>query len=297
MLLIDPTAPRFTRAELVADARARFGGFSEGTFRRWQECGLVAAPRHNRRWRKGQAGSAEGLWSDHDRSMLAALVEQRAKHASSGVKQLSLADLATLVIWVWIGWDDIVASDQVERALKTWTQRQVAGPYGKARSQSRLGQQVGDAVHAMAAPGASRSAERAVVDRLTTCLWSGDLPGIDGLAADLEALVDPHGAGRRLGAPGAGVNAREYLLHLRSTHRAATALIKADPGLTSDDWLATRNLLRRSWNEYAAEWPHLRAIAWTPAIFDRPTVEEQIGTSPRLLLAGLGARLDSRSDR
>src|SRR5579864_8231631 len=79
-LYVDPTIPRFTRAELVGEIHDRFGDFSDGTFRKYQELGLVAAPRHEQRWEKGRAGSGEGLFCDHDRRMLAAVLELRERH-------------------------------------------------------------------------------------------------------------------------------------------------------------------------------------------------------------------------
>lgn len=53
-LYVDPRIPRFTRQEFVREMNERFG-FSDGTFRRYQELGLVAAPR--RSWTPGRQGS------------------------------------------------------------------------------------------------------------------------------------------------------------------------------------------------------------------------------------------------
>ena len=166
MLIIDPAVPRFTRLEQVEELNAQFGGFRDGTFRRWQEHGLAAAPGQDGRWRKGHAGSSEGLWSEHDRRMLTALLGQREKHRLDGQGQLSLASLTTLVVWAWVGWDDIVALEQAQRALGTWAQYEVAGPYGKARSMSRLRKQTREMVASVAAPGTSRADQNAVSDML-----------------------------------------------------------------------------------------------------------------------------------
>ena len=91
-LHIDPSIPRFTRAHLVDELNAQFGHFTEATFRRYQEKGLVAAPAHERRWTTGRPGSAEGLWSEHQRKMLMAVLTLRARHEADGESALQLSN-------------------------------------------------------------------------------------------------------------------------------------------------------------------------------------------------------------
>jgi len=142
-LYVDPSFPRFTRAALVEEMNGLYGEFTDGAFRRWQERGLIAAPRQSHRWSKGHEGSTDGLWTGHDREMLRALLQKRMELRGASFGQFQLAPLANIVVWSWVHWDGFVAMDQVRRALRTWGRapgsRQATKQSQGARTRSRRG--------------------------------------------------------------------------------------------------------------------------------------------------------------
>jgi hypothetical protein len=273
-LVIDPTIPRFTRSELVDEMSSRFDNFTENTFRKWQERGLVAAPDHERRWAKGEPGTAKGLWSHNDRRTLGALLEQRERHLYNSDRQFTYPQLAPVVVWLWA--------------------YQPAGPDGKARSRVRIKQYAREAVTAVAAPGVAQKKQQSVATRLGDAVFAGDDAGRSMLGPDLQALIDPQEVGRQIRALGMGADAQSYLEFIRWAHLGARSLILEDGQVHESDWAYTRRVLRASWQEYLQDRSYLRASALTPALFTRPDLELSVTGCPRQVLAGLGTRISRR---
>lgn len=242
--------------------------------------------------RKGRSGSRQGLWSDNDRQMLISLLARREAHRSLGAVQLTFADLANLVVWTWTFWDDIVGLDQVRKALRTWALPQVAGRTGKARSHHRVAQHVRDLVASVAAPTVPKSQQYALAADLTRELWAGNLHALDGLVDRVDAVIDPDATGRRVGAPGASIDAAGQIEMLADVFRGAEAVIGQDHVLNEVAvWLRARRVMRASWAGYGFEWSYLRATASTPELFTTPDVQLQISSCSKILLTRLGREL------
>jgi hypothetical protein len=297
-LYVDPTFPRFTRHELVAEMSHRFAraGFTDATFRKWQEKGLIAAPHRDQRWQPGRAGSADGLWSDNDRRMLIAVLELRDRHLDEVPGQFTLDKLSNFIVWSWVFWDGFVELDQVRRAVKTWTRPQIAGRRGGARNHESVQRRTRSFVDQVAAPGVALNKRTRVARKVGDCLWRNDLSALLGLVPDLASVMDPDGVGRRIGAPGLGIgaDASDEIQRLWLGHIAANDVISRHPMLADEDWGVARNWMIQGWAAYGAEWRHLAAHATTPDIFRQPDVDYQMGRSCTTLLLILGQRLEAR---
>ena len=291
-LIIDPTIGRFTRTELVQEMQDRFGDFTERTFRLWQEKGLIAAPRQDGRWRTGRTGTGKALWSGHDQEMLAILLEKRAEHRQGPSSQLQLSELANLVVWAWVFWDGFIALDQAKRALKCWAEPQIGGQDGTVRSRETLTRRVRAAVSQLAAPGTPARAQRTLAKKVFDTVWCHDLDGLRLLEPELDTLVDPDRCGRRVGAPGASIDAHGAIERLVRSQLAAHAVVTQKPVVRDKDWFAARGMLCESWAEYANSWATLRARSSTPDIFGPPGLELQISDCSNTLLYCLGSRID-----
>ncbi|MGH9115927.1 MAG: hypothetical protein ACRDWW_08880 [Acidimicrobiales bacterium] len=164
-LYVDPAIPRFTREQIVTEMAGRFGGFSDGTCRSYQELRLFASASQDCRWREGREGSAPALWSDHDRRTLAAILELRERHHREMGGQLDLSKLGNFIVWSWVYWDGFVGLEQARRALRTWVWPQLGGPTGKARSEARVRRLARQLVDQIAAPGVALKDRKRVATR------------------------------------------------------------------------------------------------------------------------------------
>lgn len=291
-LYLDPTYPRFTREDLVAEMRERFSPFSDGTFRKYQDLGLVAAGRQDHRWPTGAGGgSAPALWSDHDRRMLMAVLELRDRHAREVDGQLELAKLGNFIVWSWVYWDGFVELDQARRALRTWVWPQLGGRGGRARSEARVHRLARQLVDQVAAPGVRLKDRKRVAGLLAARLWKDDLDGLRALVGDLRSVMDPEGTGRFVGAPGACVDAAGEIEKLYITHRGAQAVVTGDPPLPDADWHWARALLRQGWAGYSLDQQQLADSATDPAMFPEPSVDYQLARASSSLLMVLGSRV------
>jgi hypothetical protein len=287
-LYIDPNIPRFTRPELVSEMDARFG-FTDGTFRKYQELGLIGAPSPDQRWTEGRTGSAAGLWSDHDRGMLIAILNLRERQRLEVGGQLDLSKLGNFVVWSWAYSDGYVQLDQVRRALRTWVGPQVGGTRGRARSRSRINGFARQLVDAVAAPGIKLRDRKSMAANLTEKLWANDLDGLLSLEAALQHIIDPDATGRRMGIGPYAADARMQLDGLYKKHLGAQYVI-ADPSpLRDDDWLLARRLMRQSWASYEVDQPWLAASSENPGYFATATIDYQVSESSGTLLFSLGA--------
>lgn len=290
-LLVDPSFPRFSREELVAEMDARFG-FSDGAFRRYQELGLVAAPRQDRRWKKGRSGSGEGLWSDHDRRMLIGVLELRERHEREIGGQLQLGKLGNFIVWSWVFRDGFVELDQVRRALRTWVTPQLGGGgAGRARSRTYFERQCRLNVDALAAPGVLLKLRKHLAADLAECFWQNDVEGLTALVDTLDRVIDPQHSRRQVSAPSAGVNAAAEIARLYLTHRAAEAVVTGEPSIPDAQWEAARLVMRFAWSRYTTEWSRLATQTTRPDLFRPPTVDYQIASCSSALLLRLGQQL------
>jgi|GEM_PF-5590994 len=289
-LFVDPTFPRYTRLELVAEMATLFGDFTDGTFRKYQEKGLIAAPRQGRRWPPGQAGSNPALWYENDRRMLIAVLELRERHRREEPGQLRLADLANFVLWSWAYWDGYVELAQVRKALATWV-----GPQLHARNNKHLRRLAGQVVRRLAGAGASRADRTAAAERLKTLYWHDDPGELPRLDVALRAVIDPAGTGRRLGPPHRPVDADDIVLAMQAHFLAADAIFHNPVVLTDEDWTITRGWARQGWAEYCRDWAN--GLVGPDAVFadERPDQGLQLRSAGRAVLHGLGMRLIERS--
>jgi hypothetical protein len=288
-LYVDPTIPRYTRPQLVAEMAERLGSFTDGTFRKYQDKGLIAAPRQDRRWLPGQPGSNPALWSDNDRRMLIAVLELRERHRREEQGQLSLADLANFVVWSWAYWDGYVELPQVKKALATWVRPQL-----QARNKKQLRRLAGQAVRRLAADGASRADRTAAAEQLKTLYWHDDPGELLRLDPALRAVIDPQGTGRRLGPGHRPVDADDIILAMQAHFLAADALVHNPNVLTEEDWTVSRAWARQGWAQYCRDWDN--GLVGPDDVFadERPDQGLQLRSAGRAVLHGLGMRLIER---
>jgi hypothetical protein len=293
-LYVDPSIPRYTRGELVREMNERFG-FSDGAFRKYQQLGLVAAPHADHRWAEGRPGSELGLWSDHDRHMLMAVLDLRKRQRQEREGQLELSGLGNFVVWSWAYFDGYVRIDQVRRAARTWVAPQLGGQQGKARSRSRMSQLGRQVVDRVAAPNTRLRDRKSMAQKLSDKLWANDLQGLLGLADDLKMIIDPDGTGRRVGIGEYSADAATQIKGLYMKHLGAQAVLAATPALTDDDWLKARRLMQESWAGYRVDQPELAAMSGDQPLFTEPTISYQLSESTSTLLFSLGAILCQKS--
>jgi len=288
-LWVDPTIPRFTRAELVAEMDATYG-FSDGSFREYQRVGLVASPR--RRWPQGKAGSEPALWSDNDRLMLRAVLELRQRHQIEVGGQFQLAGPCNFVVWSWVFWDGFVELDQTRRALRTWVTPQLGGGGpGRARSKTSMNKMARMAVEQVAAPGVPLKKRKQMALDISDKLWSDDLEGLRALKNKLHEIVDPDATGRWVGAPGARVDAAGELERLYLVHLGSEAVVTGDPPIPDSQFESARHIMRVAWAGYTAEQPRLHAQSTHPDMFTEPTQGYQMSRSSSSLLLILGEQM------
>jgi hypothetical protein len=285
-LCVDPAIPRYTRPDLVGEMAERFGSFTDGTFRNYQEKGLVAAPRQDGRWVHGRAGSTAALWSDIDRRMLMALLELRERHRREEEGRLTLANLANFVVWSWAYWDGFVELPQVKRALATWVIPQL-----RARNEKQLRRLAGQAVRRLAAGGASRASRTAAGEQLKKLYWKDDTDELPGLRSSLRAIIDPDDTGRRLGPPHRSVDADDIILAMEAHFIAAEAITHNPAVLTDEDWNVTRVWARQGWVEYCHDWNNGLVGADPVFVDEEPDQALQMRSAARAVLHGLGMRL------
>lgn len=292
-LIIDPTIPRFTRSEIVAEMTERFGPVSESTLRHYQDLGLMAWPK-SQRFAKGKAGSAPAMWSFNDKEQLAAILEIQRRHVEAEGKKKDLSWLGNYVVWSWVFWDGFVELDQARRALRTWVEPQVGGAAGGARSKAAVARLVRMTVDQVAGPGVSRSARKAVAAKMTEDLWHDDLAALRSRVPELHEIVDPHRTGRRVGAPGVSVDAWGEIERLYLAHTGAKAVITGEPPIPDAHWYNARGVMRHAWAAYSLEAPLLQIQATNPEWFqsDRGT---QMSRSSSSLLLILGEQLAGRT--
>ena len=287
-LYIDPNIPRFTRPELVSEMDARFG-FTDGTFRKYQELGLIGAPSPDQRWTEGRTGSAAGLWSDHDRGMLIAILNLRERQRLEVGGQLDLSkfgQLRRLVLGVF-GW--LCAARSGSPGTPNLGRSTGGGTRGRARSRSRINGFARQLVDAVAAPGIKLRDRKSMAANLTEKLWANDLDGLLSLEAALQHIIDPDATGRRMGIGPYAADARMQLDGLYKKHLGVQYVI-ADPSpLRDDDWLLARRLMRQSWASYEVDQPWLAASSENPGYFATATIDYQVSESSGTLLFSLGA--------
>lgn len=96
--------------DLVADATGAGYKVTARTVHDWVAKGLIDRPQ---RRREGRAGSLKALYTGEQRMLFLHLQSARAE-------QVSIRDLAEMVIEVWHSFDDWVPTRQVLKALRTW---------------------------------------------------------------------------------------------------------------------------------------------------------------------------------
>jgi len=288
-LYVDPAIPRFTRAEIVAEMAERFGSMTEATFRHWQELGLVASPR-SRRFEKGKAGSAPAMWSYNDKEQFGAVLDLRQRHFKEVGKPVDLCWLGNYVVWSWSFWDGFVELDQARRALRTWVTPQLGGAKGRARSKVTVNKLARQAVNQVAAPGISRSIRKAMAANIAEDLWHDDLERLRTRVPELTKIVDPEGTGRRVGAPGASVDAADEIERIYLAHRGAQAVVWGTPPIPDAYWYVARQIMRDAWVGYTLELPRMRAQATNPEWFTAD-LDTQVARSSSSLLLILGEQL------
>ena len=290
-LIVDLAVPRYTRRELVHDLADRFGSFTDSTLRLWQSNGLAAPARRGSRWAKGKEGSSPALYSEHDRQMLIALLEKRREIHDAGL-QFSFDQLANLVVWSWIYWDDVVLLPQARRALRTWTRPRIGGQAGSARSKNLFEAQVRAALESLAPPNATLDASgRNAARQLAELMWTGDVAGLRLLEPALTAVIDPDGVGRRVGALGVNEDAAQELERLQLIQIGALAVVTGSPSTSDGLWRRARSNLRTTWVEYSLDWPRLARSTDRPTMFKAPSVELQLADASRTLLFMIGLAL------
>jgi hypothetical protein len=295
-LHVDPSIPRYTRGQLVADLEQRFA-VTDALLRDWQNKGLMAAPRMEGRWEPGQPGSHPGLWSENDRLMVISALELRDRVARENGWKRALPGIAQYIVWSWAYWDGYVQLDQAQRATQTWVLPQLGGVgKGRAKSRTRVDRYVRMNVDQLAAPGVLLQTRKRVAARIAERIWFSDLAGLAALADDLGAVIDPQRAGRRVGAPGVSVSPGGELDRIYVSHLGAEAVVAKNPELTESDWEEARGALRSTWVSYTAEQPRLAANANTPGFFGKPNLQYQFDRCAPSLVLVLGAMLANRQD-
>lgn len=289
-LYVDPTTPRHTQAEMLADMATRGFDFSVAAFRDWQSKGLLAAANQDQRWADGRPGSAKGVWSENQRLALVTLLgfrdRQRAVERSTDI-----SGLANIVVWLWLYWDGIIELPQVRKALAYWVRPQIGGQAGGARSQQRIRKGAGRTVRHLAAPGSSRAARTAAADRLAHLFWHDDQAGLAQLVSNLRAVMDPAGAGRPIGSPLLPISPDDVALAMDAPRRAGHVLLTDPATLGQDDWDFARSFLRRSWDGYSRDWQMLISSSDGAITYDRPDVGLQMRSASRSVLTVVGLRL------
>jgi hypothetical protein len=288
-LYVDPAIPRYTRSELVAEMADRFGNFSDGTFRDYQDKGLVTAPRRAGRWVPGQPGSTAALWSDNDRRMLIAVLELRERHRHEGQGQLSLANLANFVVWSWAYWDGFVELPQVKKALATWV-----APQLNARSEHQLRRLAGQTVRRLSADGASRASRTTAAEQLKKLYWYDDPEELPRLRSALRAIIDPGETGRQLGPARRPVDADDIILAMEAHFLAAEAITHNQGVFTGEDWNVARLWARQAWAEYCHDWDRGLVVGDRVFADEEPDQGLLMRSAGRVVLYGLGIRLIER---
>ena len=293
-LYVDPTIPRFTRAELLADVAGQGYGFSAAAFRDWQSKGLIADADRDRRWSDGRPGSEPGLWSENQRKCLIALLGLRDQYTAAKPPP-DISGLGNVVVWWWLYWDGIVELPQARKALRTWVRPQLGGPRGGARSPQRLRKAAGATVRQLAGQGSRRSTRTQVAASLADLYWTDDQPGLGRLIADVRAVMDPASTGRVVGSTVEPVRPDQVGRCIEAPIRAAHALLADPASLTDQDWDFGRRFLRHAWSEYVRDQPLLAGTNLDHAFgYQHPEVAMQVRGASRSLLTVLGLRILDR---
>jgi hypothetical protein len=223
--------------------------------------------------------------------MLAAVLDLRRRHFEDEGKPAQLAWLGNMIVWSWVFWDGFVELDQAKRAVRTWVTPQLGGAgKGRARSKSYINSMTRLAVDQVAAPGVGRSKRKAMAALLADDLWVDDLERLRGREPQLRAIVDPHGVGRRVGAPSASVDAADELERLYMAHKGANAVVTGSPSIPDSQWYSARELMRVAWIGYVNDLPLLRAQATHPEMFTAD-LNTQVSRASSSILLVLGQQL------
>jgi hypothetical protein len=270
----DPARPApGTLDDLISDAAAVGLPFNERLARDWHSRGLLGSPSRQPLGRG--RGSDPAIYTLEQRALFQAIARNRA----AGI---TLRTLATLPVWAWINYDDVVDLEQLRRALES----AIGDP---RQSYRRAAQTAKDLLRIVDAGYDRRGGRGRLHNELIEQLRRGRIDKTR-LLPLVKAVFEPAGITVVRGPIGASVSADTLTRQLHLAFHAATRL----KVITDEQLLAARAIHQQSYSDYDRQRPMLAAtaggLAW---LFEEQTFDQQVRQSVSQLLLLLGLQLDA----
>jgi hypothetical protein len=268
----------FSRKALVDEAvKAGYSNVSERLITDWASIGLLDRPERTSRG-KGKGRGAFYVWSDKQRDLFLALLQQREQLRYVG-------GLASLPVSTWLYWsDEWIPLRQAKLALKTYWDRA-----GVVRSIERAEEDAWTTVDAIAGKNGSRETRLAVKKEIVRGLVSGRFdedrltPLIDELLQSLPG-----------GAFGPFRNSAEDLVKFIQSF--AVAMEHFD-SFADGDFYRVRAYTRELSVSYVREQPRLSRHPKFGDWFEDPSYEKLVNSACRDVMRGLGMLYQAQAER
>lgn len=268
-------ADRWTAEDLVGRAQDQGTPISKRLLVDWVSLGLIDAPK---RRGLGRSQGSIATWPEEQLELLLLLLQKRTEGTH-------ISALCNIPVLLWLQWGDRYAStDQVRRAITTWSKDAPYANQRKARARWR------ELIKEISHPDASGDAKRLLVDELVR-LSAARLVDLEALSRLMEPVIDPHGEGPR-GPDGASLSARAWVQLIEARLRAIDAWGDLEEAALEQ----ARIVYQQSRAGYMADLPRLRSNPDIGAFFEPATATEVANSACSDLVTIVGLLLNRSRD-
>lgn len=268
---------RFTKNDLIAQARLRGYEVTERLITDWVENGLLDQPeRHG----LGRGKGSIATWSDWQRQLFLGLLWHRRSNKSVQV-------LCNVPVWAWLFFGDhFVPLRQVRRALRKWSETATSASKARGTPAAR------ELVDSFAHPQASARSRKRLEDAVVSILLRGKFePKM--LLPHLRQVVDPLKTRQPRGPIGAQVSAEDLLDLFRVRYRAILRLkyLDGEPAIPDALFHWAHMFYLKGTHSYLLNQPTFARDPDLGHLFGRPDLDTIVNRAAIDLVSLLGLAL------